>query len=292
MEKYKYHLDKSSKKFKCPSCGKNRFVKYKETETGYYAESQYGRCDRQVKCGYSMYPNSTSIMSYNYVALPPVRQSYIEYSVLKKTLTSYETNPFVAYLNINYSKDEVKKTVEMYQVGTAEMFGGATVFWQVDNTGNVRSGKIMAYCNSTGKRIKNNQDRPLINWVHTALHKPNYNLKQCLFGLHLLNDNVKKIAIVESEKTAIIMSIELPKYIWMSTGSLHGFKYEYLEPIKKYEIIAFPDKGCYLKWQETAAELNKKGFKIKVSMLLERKIYKDGWDLVDVIKYEELNSSG
>lgn len=286
MEKYKYHLDKSSKKFKCPRCGKTRFVKYKETETGYYAESQHGRCDREVKCGYSMYPNSTSIMSYNYVPPPPVKPSYIEYGVLKKTLTSYETNPLVAYLHTNYSKDEVKKTIEMYQVGTAEMFSGAAVFWQMDNTGNIRSGKIMAYNTSTGKRIKNKHNKPLINWVHTALHKPNYNLKQCLFGLHLLNENVNRIAIVESEKTAIIMSIEFPRYTWMTTGSLQGFKQEYLEPIKKYDIIAFPDKGCYLKWQETATELNKKGFVIEVSEFLENSGHKEGWDLVDVIQYE------
>ena len=86
--------------------------------------------------------------------------------------------------------------------------------------------------------------------MHSALKLPEFNLKQCLFGLHLLNDNVKQVAIVESEKTALIMSIEFPNYTWMSTGSLQGFKYEYLAPLKGTAIIAFPDKGGYDQWQK------------------------------------------
>ena len=40
----------------------------------------------------------------------------------------------------------------------------------------------MAYDTSTGKRLKTKDGTPLINWVHSILKKPNYNLKQCLFG--------------------------------------------------------------------------------------------------------------
>ena len=101
-----------------------------------------------------------------------------------------------------------------------------------------------------------------------------------------MNDNVKQVAIVESEKTALIMSIEFPKYTWMSTGSLNGFKYEYLAPLKGTVIIAFPDKGGYNKWKETSELLNEKGFNIEVSKLLENKDFKNGWDLVDMMYYE------
>jgi hypothetical protein len=43
---------------------------------------------------------------------------------------------------------------------------------------------------------------------------------QCLFGLHRITEDYQKktIAIVESEKTAIVMSILLPHYIWLATG--------------------------------------------------------------------------
>ena len=286
MTQYKYQLDKSSKKFNCPKCGKKRFVKYVETETGHYAESQYGRCDRETSCGYSMYPNNNSILNYEYIAPEPLIPSYIEKEILQKTLTKYEINPLTTYLYRHYDEDKVNVTIDKYQVGTSNQFNNSTVFWQMDYTGNIRSGKIMDYDTSTGKRRKNKDGKPLINWVHSVLEIPNYNLKQCLFGLHLLNETTKQVAIVESEKTALIMSIEFPQYTWMSTGSLRGFKYEYLAPLKEKDIIAFPDKGGYVQWQKTAEILNEKGFEIEVSKLLENKNYEDGWDLVDVINYE------
>ena len=284
MTQYKYQFGKG--KFNCPKCGKKSFVKYIETETGHYADSQYGRCDREIKCGYFEYPNGNSIINYNYVAPPPVKPSHIDKEILQKTLTKYEINPLIVYLYSHYDDDEVNFTIDKYQVGTSNQFNSSTVFWQMDNTGNIRSGKIMNYDTSTGKRQKNKDGKPLIHWAHSVLKIPNYNLKQCLFGLHLLNDNVKQVAIVESEKTALIMSIESPNYTWMSTGSLQGFKYEYLAPLKGTAIIAFPDKGGYAQWQKTADILNDKGFDIKVSQFLENNEYDDGWDLVDILNYE------
>ena len=286
MTQYRYHLDKTSKKFNCPKCGKKSFVKYIETETGHYADSQYGRCDREIKCGYFEYPNGNSIINYNYVAPPPVKPTYIDREILQKTLTKYEINPLTTYHYSHYDEDEVNVTIDKYQIGTSNKFNNSTVFWQMDNTGNIRSGKIMNYDTSTGKRQKNKDGKPLIHWVHSILKKPNYILKQCLYGLHLLNETTKQVAIVESEKTALIMSIEFSQYTWMSTGSLQGFKYEYLAPLKGTAIIAFPDKGGYVQWQKTADILNDKGFDIKVSQFLENKEYKDGWDLVDILNYE------
>jgi len=285
MTQYRYHLDKTSKKFNCPQCGKKSFVKYIETETGHYAESQYGRCDREIKCGFFEYPNGNSIINYNYVAPPPVKPSYIDKEILQKTLTKYEINPLITYLYSHYDGDEVNVTIDKYQVGTSKMNNGATIFWQMDNTGKIRTGKIMAYDITTGKRIKD-KNIIAISWVHYKLKKPKESIRQCLFGLHLLNDNIKQVAIVESEKTAIIMSIESPNYTWMSTGTISGFKYEYLAPLKGTAIIAFPDKGGYAQWQKTAEKLNEKGFEIEVSQLLENKKYLKGWDLVDVLNYE------
>ena len=286
MTQYKYHLDKTSKKFNCPQCGKKRFVKYVETETGHYAESQYGRCDRETSCGYSMYPNNNSILNYEYIAPEPVIPSYIDKEILQKTLTKYEINPLITYLYNHYDKDEVNVTIDKYQVGTSKMYNGATVFWQMDNTGKIRTGKIMAYDIAKGKRKKNKYEKSLIYWVHSALKIPKDSIRQCLFGLHLLNAKTKQVAIVESEKTAIIMSIESPNYTWMSTGTISGLKYEYLAPLKGTTIIAFPDKGGYAQWQKTAEKLNEKGFEIEVSQFLENKEYDDGWDLVDVLNYE------
>jgi hypothetical protein len=53
--------------------------------------------------------------------------------------------------------------------------------------------------------------------LHKAFKEPEFNLSQCLFGLHRIEDHQKTIT-VESEKTAIVMSILLPHYIWLATG--------------------------------------------------------------------------
>lgn len=52
MNNYRYKLDKSSKKHNCPQCGKKRFVKYIDEETGQYLPDHYGRCDREDECNY------------------------------------------------------------------------------------------------------------------------------------------------------------------------------------------------------------------------------------------------
>ena len=47
-------------------------------------------------------------------------------------------------------------------------------------------------------------------------------------------------------------------------------------------------RAGYVHWQKTAEILNKKDFDMEVLKLLEKTEYKDGWDLVDVIQYEDI----
>lgn len=53
---YRYKLDKSSKKYHCPECGKKRFVCYIDDVTKDIAPQQYGICDRKSSCGYHLMP--------------------------------------------------------------------------------------------------------------------------------------------------------------------------------------------------------------------------------------------
>ena len=56
----------------------------------------------------------------------------------------------------------------------------------------------------------------------------NWELTQCLFGEHLLSaidEKQKTVALVESEKTAIIASCIMPKYIWLATGGKSQFNH-------------------------------------------------------------------
>jgi hypothetical protein len=101
--------------------------------------------------------------------------------------------------------------------------------------------------------------------------------------LHLINESeTRVVGLVESEKTAIIMSIFKPEYLWLATGSKSGFKYEFLKPIQQYKIIAFPDKSEYNDWLSKAKQLNMFGFDIVINDWLEQSNYSDGVDLADV----------
>ena len=291
MKQYKYSLDKSSKKFLCPKCNKRTFVKYIETETGSYLNDEFGRCDRETNCGYHSNPKGEFKNTFEVKYIPPPEPSFHNYDLVSQSGRNYKQNNFVQFLKTIFSETEVKKAILNYLIGTSKKWNGATTFWQIDNNEKVRHGKIMLFNSETGKRIKNKDGKSLINSVRSVLKLENFNLYQCLFGLHLVNEtNTKTIGLVESEKTAVIMSLFKPDYVWLATGSKGGLKYDFLKPIKDFKIIAFPDKSEYNYWLQKSIELNSFGFKIVVSDWLElQPDFETGTDLADVYINEVKN---
>jgi hypothetical protein len=277
---YLYVLDKSSKKFVCPNCGKRSFVRFVDNETGNYLTENYGRCDRETECKYYAQPTNGKKNFSIFKITEVIPTSYIDSKIVSQTETDYNQNNFVKFLFNYFDAKQVGKVLEAYHVGTSKHWEGANIFWQIDNKNKVRTGKIMLYNEVSGKRIK--EPYNCINWVHSVLKLKDYNLKQCLFGLHRINIELSKpIAIVESEKTAIILSIEAPDFLWLATGSKSNLKEELLKPLKSRNIILHPDKGEFQDWQKVAIQLRAKGYKIATSDLLEQMELKQGYDLAD-----------
>ena len=86
----------------------------------------------------------------------------------------------------------------------------------------------------------------------------------------------KGVAIVESEKTAVIMSEIIPEFIWLSCGGLQMFKPELLSPLTDHKVILFPDTDesgeAFTTWTQIAQQANKLyPFKhpLRISNLLE-----------------------
>lgn len=257
---YRFTLLKGSKKFLCPGCGKKRFVPYLGTHTGELLPEHYGRCDRALNCAYHVNPYAdgysklmtgqenesnfnNSKLGQAIIRKPPVsasptpEPSFIPVEIFKQSRTGYNQNNFVIWLTSLFDTETVNSLISRYHIGTSKhQFAnkdfpnykspkGSTVFWQIDLHGNIRSGKIMYYNPSTGKREKEPFNH--VTWTHRVLKFWDYHLEQCLFGEHLLKaEPTKPVAIVESEKTAIIASVYLPEFLWLAVGSLTNLKKE------------------------------------------------------------------
>ena len=316
MNNYRFTLERSSKKFNCPSCGEKRFVRYIDTKTKEYLSEQYGKCDRQDNCTYWLDPYKDG---YSKMILEQERGndkgtcqpkqnikpksiplskpiSFTDHETMKKSLTAYETNHFIKFLIDLFGEDVTSGLISKYYIGTSKYWDCATVFWQIDSIGKIRAGKIMQYSPITGKRVKKPFD--CITWVHTTLKEPDYNLRQCLFGEHLLKGNSKPVAIVESEKTAIIASVYLPQFVWLATGGKDNFNAERCNVLRGRKVVLFPDlskpkenkPSTFDKWSDRAKELSHITT-FAVSDLLERKAPEEdrqqGFDLADyLIKFD------
>lgn len=278
---YRYSLDKSSKKFICPRCDKKKYVKYIDNETNAYLEDGSGRCDNDSSCKYHRYPNKNSVLTEYVVPIVIRPASTIQSDFLTLCNRNFEENNFIKFLKNYFSKEEIESVISRYKLGTSKHWSGATVFWQINAQNSVMAGKVMLYDSVTCKRVKTPYNH--IQWVHKLLKLQDFELQQCLFGLHLTNDStIKKIAIVEAEKTAIIMSLFLPNYIWLATGGKGNFSKKMLLHIKEFTILAYPDKIEYNDWNKTALQLQKEGFKIKCSRFIEDKNVPEGTDLADI----------
>lgn len=286
---HKYKLDKRRNRVKYCPCNKknndNKFVPFIDFENK-------GYCFSCLKTFFPKNDNDDFKKQTEYKYEPPKPISYHEHNLVAKSGRNFKHNNFIQFVKSTFGEEETKKIILKYLIGTSKKWKGACVFWQIDNNENVRHGKIMLYNSVTGKRRYKNEkkkENPYVFSVSKELKLNDFKREQCLFGLHLINETESKsIAIVESEKTAILMSIFKPEYVWLATGGKSLFKYPYLKILRNYKIIAFPDKTEYSDWDNLANELNNLGFNITVSKWIENKNCKKGTDLADILIQEKL----
>lgn len=187
-----------------------------------------------------------------------------------------------------------------YRLGCTKL--GGVIFWQIDQGERVRDGKVMYY-GSDCHRLKDKEHHP--TWVSTLLRQRDpfpdapHETSHCFFGLHLLNKatdytdynrepdlcqsknlchSVQSVAVVEAEKTAVIMSEHYPQYIWLAAGGLGEVQVDKFRPLRGHKVIMFPDTDpdgiAFNRWSEAAAAVIQQPFwenspPIRVSPLLE-----------------------
>lgn len=310
MEKYKYHLEKyhpGSKKT-CPQCGRKVcFTRYVDASGDYVFPEHVGRCDHEHSCGYHFSPSDyfrenpeeSISLSRKHVITPknlsvPIKEqlpSFIDRSIMEQTLSHYAINPLYAFLARCMGKEEADRLCRLYRIGTSRKWGGAAIFWQVDCNGRVRTGKIMLYDATTGKRVKHPQ--PHVCWVHTEMRLKDYHLRQCFFGEHLLPLYPdRKVFVVESEKTAVIASHFMPDVLWIATGGKNGcFNERAITALAGRDVVLMPDLGATQEWQTRLPMLDKVCRSVSVNDIMETMATdeqrRQGLDIADFLLMED-----
>jgi hypothetical protein len=256
-----------------------------------------GRCDRQERCQYWSKPTrselgSTSVAFRPVTLPPPPPPSYLSAEVMAASVKHGQSSTFAHWMQQRFGNTIATDTVKRYHIGTSKHWEGANVFWQVDASGRIRGGKVMQY-DATGHRVKVPTNR--VTWVHSVLKLEGYNLCQCYFGEHLLPERPSDpVAIVESEKTAIVASVHIPSMVWIATGGKQGkWKTDctFSNVLKGRKVVLFPDLGAFEDWQTFAHTLQQVGAQVKVNDLLEKHATESerakGLDLADYLLREQ-----
>jgi len=259
-------------------------------ENGEFLNEVVGRCNHESSCGYHYTPkqffadNPSARPDWkdNFFRIPqPVVKTKLKKQlwtittdIVKSTVNPEIDSDFTLFLTSMIGRENTVNIVKEYHIGVTK--SRDVIFYQVDTQGRCRTGKIMKYNRQTGKRIKDEKVGGRITWVHSVLKQSGnpglrlpagWELTQCLFGEHLLRQYpLKNVALVESEKTAVICSSFWPEYIWLATGGKSQLN-DRLQVLRGRKVVAFPDVDGYLEWKEKLSQV--RGLDITVSDVLE-----------------------
>lgn len=111
-----------------------------------------------------------------------------------------------------FGEVKVRKAWERYNVTSDS--NGDCVFWYRDTEGRLLHDKIMRY-SMQGKRDK--------TYISRRFKVGDGFNQKCWFGSHLIKDG-DDLHCVESEKSALIMSIVEPEKLWVASGGLSNIR--------------------------------------------------------------------
>ena len=293
MNRHSYSLQKyagTQSRHTCPNCGGKRcFTRYID-EDGNYLSDEVGRCDHESACGYHYTPSDyfrdhpdakpghdwRELTAEERIRLLSKPEPQTPICTIPEAIVARSVRPEIhsnltLYLSTILDPVVLEGVIFLYRLGVTK--DRDTIFFQIDTQGRCRTGKIMKYNPSTGHRIKDENIPSNITWVHSLLKArgnlpPSWTLTQCLFGEHLLPQYPqRKVALVESEKTAVICAALMPSYVWLATGGKTQLGNK-LSVLAGREVIAFPDVDGYEEWRKklsTSGSLN-----IRISDYLEK----------------------
>lgn len=241
---------------------------------------------------------------------PQVFPQYIAPELLQPMCAEVERTNLFTYLSGIWGVDEVRRAMDAYRVGrytgrikqnsdgskhTIDPGGvimgcaNCSAFPSIDTAGNIHAIKSIPYPISDHHRIKGNGKS--MDW-----NKGEY-VAGAYFGTHLLPLYPgKRVALVESEKTAIVGTLFAPQYVWIAVQGMQFFK-PYSEAtrdkcdcMRDRTIHIFPDSDGLVKWREAADYLAGIGFNVMFrDEVIGRFTPESKTDIADVIINAKLN---
>ena len=206
-----------------------------------------------------------------------------------------DKNNLARWLCTQFPEEQVAEVLARYRTGSTR--DGRIIYWQIDEHGQVHAGKVMAYDLDGHRMKDGKGNVCWVHSMKIdGIRFDEMLVPQCLFGLSLLNtehtvlttdytdgtDSLhdgsstsqeenpcnphnlwsnnpwsEKIGVVESEKTALIMSLIKPDRVWLATGGKANFKEQMLWPLLGYEVAVYPDADALHDWYNRAVEMNR-----------------------------------
>lgn len=237
-KQYRYTLEKGSRKYYCPSCGKKRFVRFVDNETGEYLPKQYGRCDKgdghyfldPRKDGYSLkvwqQENNTGSHSFVEVKKRPkvltepkeTAPAFFPFEVYQNEVLREGATGSTFYENLNnwkpkFPTEDLNRVFELYQLGAIKKgyMGKGVCFPFIDIENRLRAVQV--------KEFDNENHTIKTSWLHSLIARrykkesipiwlkdyiESEKKVSCLFGEYLLKRYPNNpVALVEAPKTAI-----------------------------------------------------------------------------------------
>ena len=301
-----FHVTPSKGIFKCFGCGKGgdgiHFLM--EHERMSYPDALTWLANFYhipVDGGNGLSLNQASRRAEPLPKLPKLPPSFMDDLTFQRSLSGYDSNNLVQWLCQRLGRGVVMEAVQAYHIGTAK--NGGTIFWQVNIEGRASTGHVILYPPDDHRRIK----AVAPTWVHYILRMTDpekYHWTKYWFGEHLLAKYpTRPIAIVESEKTALVASIYLAHlgFVWLSSCGNDGLNNrDKWKVLKGREVVLYPDlsppenKGQtpFQYWTAIASEMETCGLDVSVNDFLESQADEfersQKWDLADFLLRRDL----
>lgn len=208
--------------------------------------------------------------------------------IVKKSFNWREPDQLRIYLETLFDPMVVEGAFVEYQVGRTK--DGKPIFWTFDVQGRCRSGKVMRYT-PDGHRDKKTAGSIIAAdyMLKQSGHLPaDWTALPCLFGEHLLTKHPEcRIGLVESEKTAIVCAIAMPKFVFIATGGATHNLDRAAALLSGRKVAVFPDADAFAAWSDRFGNLP--GWTVSDLCLKKAKECGPDWqkcDLADLLAEE------